>query len=373
MPGLQTAVLSRLDEASLSPTSAVYTGSIDRTWCIGSVPQGGYSLSIILNAVLAFMHTPELASTNVKSISHLDPLLLSATYIQAVTWTDFEVRIHVLKRGKSLSNVQAELWQDGFMRITTQLLMTDFKTQEESADRLKLKGITGKDLHDPAKNGYSITEQSQWAPKFPLARPQDCRKPRTYGNKAASGKTFNFGEMITVAEDPAITAATASTSTLAAGAYYSLVPQPPPRLDPTLISTGRLSAGTNLIPFLADMFASPPDMIPGQHKPHWYPTLHLTIEFKRPLPAHSLILRTATYSTGRFMINGQHESNAELWSHPDDQHLFEHESNARNTKGGKAGEQRSYIIAIARQTALVLPFAINQAKTTAKSEPKANL
>ncbi len=40
---------------------------------IGSVPQGGYSLSIILNAVLAFMRTPELASTNIKGLAHYDP------------------------------------------------------------------------------------------------------------------------------------------------------------------------------------------------------------------------------------------------------------------------------------------------------------
>ncbi len=58
MPDLQTAILSRLDESSITPTSATYIGNIDTTWCIGSVPQGGYSLSIILNSVLAFMRTP---------------------------------------------------------------------------------------------------------------------------------------------------------------------------------------------------------------------------------------------------------------------------------------------------------------------------
>ncbi|KAJ9477320.1 hypothetical protein PHBOTO_000877 [Pseudozyma hubeiensis] len=361
MPSLESAVLSRLDESTITPTSATYLGSIDTTWCIGSVPQGGYSLSIILNAVLAFMRTPELVSTNIKSISHNDPLLLSATYIQAVTWTDFEVKITVLKRGKSLSNLQAELWQDGVMRITTQLLMTDFKVQKESADRTRLPGLKGKEIHDPSKNGYTITEESQWAPRFPLSPPEECDPPRPFGNLASSGKTFGFGEMLTISNDPKHDRLTRNTSSLSAGAYYSLLPQPSPSLDASLVSTGRLSSGSNLLPFLADMFTSPPMMIPSTHLSHWYPTLHLTIEFKRPLPPH--LSRCATLSSGQFMINGQHESDSQLWSHPDDQHLFDPPNQKRK---GKSGERRSYILAIARQTALVLPFAVNQNKTKSK-------
>ncbi|SPO22264.1 uncharacterized protein UTRI_00942 [Ustilago trichophora] len=366
MPGLQTAILSRLSEETITPTSATYVGSIDTTWCIGSVPQGGYSLSIILNSVLAFMRTPELASTNVKSISHLDPFLLSATYIQAVTWTDYEVRIKVLKRGKSLSNLQAELWQDGVLRITTQVLMTNFVVQKESADRTKVGELKGKDVHNPILNGYSITEESQWAPCFPLSPPEKCDPPRFFGNTAESGKTFGFGELITIANDPKHDRLTSTTSTLSAGAYYSLIPQPCPVLDAALVQSGRLSEGKNFIPFLADMFTSPPRMVPGKHKSHWYPTLHLTIEFKRPLPSNAIIQRTATYSKGRFMINGQHESDSELWSHPDDQHLFEQDF--LDDKKGKNGERRSYILAIARQTALVLPFAVNQGKTKSKAK-----
>lgn len=354
MPGLEHAVLSRLDESTITRTSAVYTGSIDTTWCIGSVPQGGYSLSIILNAVLAFMRTPELVSTDVKSVSHQDPLLLSATYIQAVTWTDFQVRIRVLKRGKSLSNLQAELWQDDKMRITTQVLMTDFGVQKESADRTKVAGLKGKDVHDPSRNGYTITERSQWAPQFPLSPPERCDKPHLFGTTAENGKTFGFGELISIANDPKHTQSSLTSNTLSAGAYYSLIPQPYPQLDTHLVATGRLSEPKNLLPFLADMFTSPPMMIPSKHASHWYPTLHLTIEFKRRLPA---ITRTATLSRARFMINGQHESDSELWSHPDDQHLF--------NPNPAPSEPRSFILAIARQTALVLPFSVNQNKTLA--------
>ncbi|EST06021.1 hypothetical protein PSEUBRA_003875 [Kalmanozyma brasiliensis GHG001] len=362
MPDLQTALISRLDESSLTPTSATYTGSIDTTWCIGSVPQGGYSLSLVLNAILAFMHTPEVMETNIKSVAHHDPLLLSATYIQAVTHTPYEVRIRVLKRGKSLSNLQGELWQDGLMRITAQVLMTDFEVQKASADRTKIQPLQGKDVHDAVKNGYSITEESQWAPVFPLSAPEDCDPPRFFGNTAESGKTFGFGRMITIANDPKHDRLTRTTSTLSAGAYYSLVtPETPVVLDAAQVANGRLSEGKNLIPFLADMFTSPPMIVPGKHKSHWYPTLHLTIEFKRPLPRTHVISRTATLSTGKFMINGQHESDSELWSHPDDQHLFEAEGSR-----GKNGERRSYILAIARQTALVLPFAVNQGKTKSK-------
>lgn len=309
------------------------------------------------------MRTPELRSTNIKDVSHLDPFLLSATYIQAVTWTPYEVRIRVLKRGKSLTNLQAELWQDGVMRITTQVMMTNFEVMKEAADRTKEpKG----DIHDPGKNGYTITTRSQWAPEFPLSPPEECNKPHFFGNKAESGKTFNFGQMITMSTDPKCKRLTEQGNTLSSGAYYSLVtPTTPLKLTKEEVETGRISEGKNLIPFLADMFLSPPMMIPGKHASHWYPTLHLTIEFKRPLPTTNVISRTATYSKGRFMLNGQHESDTELWSHPDDQHLFEPDVAKLNSN-----ERRSYILAIARQTALVLPFAVNQNKTKSKSESK---
>ncbi|GAK64879.1 uncharacterized protein PAN0_007c3095 [Moesziomyces antarcticus] len=352
MPGLQAATVSHLDESSITSRSGVYRGEIDTTWCIGSVPNGGYSLSIILNAVLAFMRTPEVTATNIKSIAHNDPLLLSATYIQAVTWTPYEVRVQVLKRGKSLSNLQADLYQDGVLRITTQVLVTDFETQKTAADRMKLEGGE----HDPAKNGYTITDKSQWAPEFPLSAPEKCHAPRPFGNKAESGKTFAFGELITVSADPKHIHATKTSDVLSAGAYYALTPQPRLSLDADKVAKGRVADGKNLIPFFADMFLSPPMMLPGHHDAHWYPTLHLTVEFKRALPKQP-VTRTATLSKGRFMINGQHESDTELWSHPDDQHLF-------NSK--QATERRSWILAVARQTALVLPFAVNQNKTKAK-------
>ncbi|SJX61497.1 uncharacterized protein SRS1_12482 [Sporisorium reilianum f. sp. reilianum] len=346
MPSLQSAVLPTLDEASITPTSATYRANIDTTWCIGSVPQGGYSLSIILNAVLAFMRTLELLSTNIKNVSHHDPLLLSATYVQAVSHTPVEIHIRVLKRGKSLSNVQAELWQDGALRITTQVLMTDFGVQKASADATR---VVGGDEHDPAQNGYTLTERSQWAPVFPLSPPHMCPAPRAFGTTAASGKTFGFGELITIAEDPHHEQLSRTSNRLSAGAYYALTPSPAPVLDPSLVDTGRLSQGANILPFLADMFTSPPMMLPTQHTAHWYPTLHLTIEFKRPIPPH--LTRTATLSTGTFMLNGQHEADSHLWSHPHDTHFAQ-----------------PVILAIARQTALVLPFAVNQNKSKPKSK-----
>lgn len=362
MPGLQSATVSRLDANSVSATSATYTGKIDTTWCIGSVPQGGYSLSIILNAVLAFMRTPEFRATNIKGVDHFDPLLLSAMYVQAVTWEDFSVQITILKRGKSITNLQADLVQKGSMRITTQVLMTNFAVQAESASRTQLPegAPDGKERDNPIKNGYTLTPTSQWAPHLPLSTPDKCLKPRYFGNTAKSGKTFNFGTLIMHSDDPVLAAKTASGNRLEAGSWYHLVPEETPAIDQAEWEKGRVAMGNNLIPFFADMFTSPPMIVPGQHLPHWYPTLHLTIEFKRPLPVSQAITRTGTYSNGRFMLNGQHESYTELWSHPDDSPLF------TPTQTASAATKTSYVLAIARQTALVLPFAVNQNKTKSK-------
>lgn len=368
MPSLQEAVQSRLDESTITGTCATYTGTIDTTWCIGSVPQGGYSLSLILNAVLAFMRTPEVASTDVRSVCHHDPLLLSATYIQAVAWIPFEVRIRVLKRGKSLSNIQADLYQDDQLRITTQVLMTNFVLQKESADKSRV----GTDADDATQNGYTLTSRSQWAPSFPLCPPSVC-KPAIYFDEsieAKGGKKFGFGKLLTTSSDPKHVECTLKGNTLTSGVYYTLTRHPPLSLPQDKVKNGRLAEGINLIPFLVDMLLSPPMMISGKHEPHWYPTLHLTIEFKRQMPSKKIVDRSATYSKGRFMINGQHETDGELWSHPDDANLFEGQQAPAHVvqAQGKASRVvgKSYILAIARQTALVLPFAVNVNKTKAK-------
>lgn len=69
-------------------------------------PPGGYTLSIMTNAVQAFMRLP----TNAKP-EHFDPIHISATYYRQVAQEELRVDIKADKRGRGFSNITAELKQ----------------------------------------------------------------------------------------------------------------------------------------------------------------------------------------------------------------------------------------------------------------------
>lgn len=66
---------------------------------------------------------------------------------------------------------------------------------------------------------------------------------------------------------------------------------------------------------------------------------------------------------GRFIMQGQQDLNAEVWTHPQDNHLF-----------GLSNKDGPQILAVARQCALTLDLSVNQGQNQRKeSGEKAKL
>lgn len=81
-----------------------YRGMITSRWHIGTVPNGGYVLAVVLDAVR-------------QEIGEGHPLTVTAHYLSPCSEGEVDVEVEVLKRGRSLSTVTARLVQGGRTRI----------------------------------------------------------------------------------------------------------------------------------------------------------------------------------------------------------------------------------------------------------------
>lgn len=78
----------------------VYEVTIDGTWSIGEVPNGGYLLALILRAVCDMS-------------PHQHPVSTTAHFIAPPAGGPAQVRAEVLRSGRTTSTCRATLWQDG--------------------------------------------------------------------------------------------------------------------------------------------------------------------------------------------------------------------------------------------------------------------
>ncbi|KAG8739573.1 hypothetical protein FRC10_005433 [Ceratobasidium sp. 414] len=82
--------------------------------------------------------------------------------------------------------------------------------------------------------------------------------------------------------------------------------------------------GLGMLPLFADVFQNPPASLAeleGEEKPaKWYPTMLITIEFKRQFPRRGMpgvSRRTlGVYSKCSFLEHGRHDIRCEIWSAP---------------------------------------------------------
>lgn len=90
-----------------------YTARFDASWNIGTNPNGGYTLSVALRAML-------------DVVTHPDPLSVTAHFLRpARADHDAEVTVEVVRVGRSTTNVTATVVQDGTPRLIAHAVLGD--------------------------------------------------------------------------------------------------------------------------------------------------------------------------------------------------------------------------------------------------------
>ncbi|PPR00435.1 hypothetical protein CVT24_004496 [Panaeolus cyanescens] len=326
-------VVPVIDEASAGPTKT-YEGVADKTWIIGSVMNGGYALALILQACIQFQ-----SKTN-----HVDPIHITAHFLRATLASPFKVRVRLLKRGESLTNLTAELLQNDTVKIMAHAifglneplpqdkLRLTLEPPSTYARRHPLYDHPSKATIKPMRSTWAFHTEVQWTREAEIEAKNRPDHPNRTNSKTVGGGGLEWG------------------------AWLMLTDKEERITNPSLM-------------FFVDMFQNTPSLLPKSEKPglgvSWFPTVTLAVEFKHKIPPPSSIHADRTvgiYSSGRFLNNpqGRHDVYVEVWTAP---------SNIGEGEPTENWRDNQYCLATATQMALTLPMEVNQRK----GKPKANL
>ena len=100
------------DTAVVQLSDTRWQAELHRGWRMGSVPNGGYVLSVIGRALQAAM-------------PHNDPLSINAFYMSPCSLGPCEIEIEPLKFGRGTSFGSASLYQDGELKVRATAAYTD--------------------------------------------------------------------------------------------------------------------------------------------------------------------------------------------------------------------------------------------------------
>lgn len=319
------AVTVRL--ASQSGQVTVYTGDIDKEWLVGSVPNGGYLLALIIEACLQYQSTS----------THRDPIHVTAHFLRSSSVEPYEIRVHAVKSGKGFTNLVAKLVQKGETKVTTHLI---FGTNARSPTQ---------------RTRLSIDPPSPYARQIPLYVHPSKSTPSSMRD------VFRFEDQVKTTTDPVIAAKNRIDS--------------PTRTTNSTVGGGGLEwAGwlefmdkgekitSPSLAFLVDIFVNTPRLLPRAMKGNlgasWFPTMVLSIEFRSPIPPPSAVHADRTvgiYSLGRFLNDPdhRHDSYVEVWTAP---------SNIGEGTDSKDWRSGQVCLATATHMSLTVPLEVNEAK-----------
>ncbi|UZJ51637.1 hypothetical protein CBS101457_000957 [Exobasidium rhododendri] len=334
MAPLLEATAHRLIESD--DTTATYHGSFDEEWCIGVVPNGGVSLGSVNACIQDYL-------VNRLHSSHADLFHASSTYLNATdgkrSWV---VDIHITKRGKSFTNIDANLSQmsaknnEMMIRLQTRFIYTNF----------------AKSQGDPSTAYIGLQSGSPFCPTFPcLSEPDENQKSQYEGSTKV-----NLRHRLALYRDYKAQEAFKTRGELHCAGYMKFLKEQ--------VSDSKVAQFNNVaVLVFADMTENSQEYLPKDRRREsdfWFPTIFLSIEMKRALPQFPL-LAVANLVRTRHVDHGQFEMDVELWSHPDDAEKL------RLPEGTK-----SVILCIARQVALTIPLSV-QAGIFTKKEDKARM
>ncbi|KAG8214432.1 thioesterase-like superfamily-domain-containing protein [Butyriboletus roseoflavus] len=325
----------------------------------------GYALGVILEACTRYQSG--------SGSSHADPVYVSAHFLRATNVGIGQVRVKLLKSGKTFTNILAELVQQ--VRSVFVWLCVVFLRQSHS----DLKGTTRITAHllfgdlspsQPGRGQKVLAPPSPYARRVPLhSHPSTVTYDAVRSPWARKMETrVSVDTVLLSHNDP--TSATRTTAESVGGggvewgAWYELAHK-----DDKLT--------TSSMPFFCDSFVNLPILLPASepgsmgdkkrlvsskkrrhidwNTPYsWFPTIAMTIEFKARVPSSDYYsARTVgLYSESRFQTNpeGRHNARVEVWTAP---------SEIGQGDVAKGWRVNQYCIAVADQMALMLPVELN--------------
>lgn len=111
-----------------------FTLNLSTEWSIGSAPNGGYLIAILLTA--ADKALANISGKETAEKLYPNPISASFQYLGVcATPGEIEVRIHVLKMGKSFANLQGKIYQNGQLKTVMFCIYGNLSSHEEDYEQ----------------------------------------------------------------------------------------------------------------------------------------------------------------------------------------------------------------------------------------------
>lgn len=243
------------DTAVEADGTDLYRATITDRWSIGGRPNGGYLMGAILRALS-------------HRLSHPDPLTSTGHFLSPAEPGPAEIKVSVIKEGRSLSTAQAVLSQNGRDRL---IALATFGVLAEG-------GFTNVSTSPPISDDDELVSSVGRAAPFPIVERFEFEMPPEQ-SRAAAGRPDDT-------EGPA-------------------------EFVGRVRFADGMPASAVAFPLLVDAF---PPTVFRLGLIGWTPTLELTVHTRgRPVPG-PLTLRVRS----RYLINGLFEEDGELWDQAGD-------------------------------------------------------
>ncbi|CAK5279126.1 unnamed protein product [Mycena citricolor] len=280
------SIASRVTPAAKEgQASSTYSTVADDDWTVVAVPNGGYVLTLVLEASIKHQ----------SGTDQPDPLHISAHFLQPTKIkTPTEIQVRVLKAGRNYVNILADLVQAGRACVTTHIIFGKVPIRSHPiiapstgyARRLPLlldHPSLLKPTHMPS--AYIFSKHLQWSEDSVLKKQNEANHARTPGGGVALW-----------------------------GAWIEL------KGESERVTPSSLAFFADCIHNMATLY---PSHVTGidLSKGLWSPTLTMSLEYKTPIPSPSDGYASRTvgvYVKSGYLADPQnrHNSIVEIWSAP---------------------------------------------------------
>ncbi|KAG0747621.1 hypothetical protein G6F57_001866 [Rhizopus arrhizus] len=250
--------------------SHIFAGAIDRAWCIGEAPNGGYVASILLGSVM----------DHFSQKHQKDPIAMNCFYFKKSAIGHFIVEVTEIKMSKK-----------GYCVVRASL-------KQKKDVKLPLKDVKDYEASEWTEQVQSIITMGNMDSETGLTLFTDNPKPFSEEHLVPSKLDF-MAEYLTVHLDPRYI----GTKDKAGKAVVNQ------RIG---FSDGRL-VDFKSIPYWCDMFIPPPIMLGEKVHggPVWSATMQLEVQFKAKIKND--IKEVLTYFVAPHIINNRCDIDGQLW------------------------------------------------------------